>query len=57
MTKKEIIKTLIKANNELAVRLGAADGEEARFLGNICGDLTTAIDALCDEIEESHNAG
>lgn len=57
MTKKEIIKTLIKANIALAVRLGAAEGEEAMFFGNICGDLTNVIDALCDEIEETHDAG
>lgn len=57
MTKKEIIKTLVKVNIKLAIRLGAAEGEEARFFGNMCGDLTTAIEALCDEIEEPRNAG
>ncbi len=56
MTKKEIVKTLIKVNVAPAVRLGAEAGKEAEYLGNICGDLTSVIDALCDEIEETSNA-
>ena len=57
MTKKEIIKTLIKVDIELAIRLGASEGDEAKFFGNMCADLMTAIEALCDEIEETDNAG
>lgn len=52
MTKKEIIKTLIKVDIELAIRLGASEGDEAKFFGNMCADLTAVIEALCDEIED-----
>lgn len=55
MTKKEIIKTLIKVNSEVAFRMGRSrdvDAEETKYLGHICDELTTVIYALCDEIDE-----
>lgn len=60
MTKKEIIKTLIEVNADIAFRMGRSidtDTKESKFLGHIYDELKTVINAFCDEIEETSNVG